>query len=246
MIKDAITDQGSWLFRRRSYILLGFAPLFLVAMMRPEPIEMDFGQNWDNIYEIACVLLAFIGLGIRAFTVGFVPIGTSGRNTRSQVADSLNTTGIYSLTRNPLYLGNAIMYVAIAMFTQDFYVALTMVLFLVIYMERIIATEERFLAEKFGEVYLRWQAETPAFFPRLHGWHTSELPFSVRNMLKREYTGLFLMIAVFFVMDQGREFINERAPIDTGWLIFLIAGATIYIVLRTLKKKTNLLSVPGR
>ena len=31
---------------------------------------------------------------------------TSGRNTHDQVADSLNTSGIYSIVRHPLYVGN--------------------------------------------------------------------------------------------------------------------------------------------
>jgi protein-S-isoprenylcysteine O-methyltransferase Ste14 len=246
MINDSMTRQGNWLFRWRSYILLGFAPLFVFAMMRPEPIEAGFGAFWDSAYETSCLALAFIGLGIRALTVGFVPAGTSGRNTRGQVADTLNTTGIYSLTRNPLYFGNSIIYVAVALFTQDIYVALTMALFLVIYLERIIAAEERFLEQKFGAAYLQWANAVPAFFPRLHGWRKPALPFSLRNVLKREYSGLFALVATFFVMDQGRDYLAEGARLDTAWLLFFIAGAAIYLTLRTLKKHTGLLNIAGR
>ena len=52
-----------------------------------------------------------------------MPAGTSGRNTAKQVADTLNTTGLYSLTRNPLYLGNAVIYMAIACFLQNVWFA---------------------------------------------------------------------------------------------------------------------------
>ena len=31
---------------------------------------------------------------------------TSGKNTAKQIAESLNTSGIYSVLRNPLYLAN--------------------------------------------------------------------------------------------------------------------------------------------
>ncbi len=66
-----------------------------------------------------------------------------------------------------------------------------MLLFLIIYLERIIATEEEFLAGKFGDAYRDWATEVPAFFPRLTGWRAPELPFSFRNVLRREYSGPF-------------------------------------------------------
>ncbi|MGC9453013.1 MAG: methyltransferase family protein, partial [Oceanipulchritudo sp.] len=51
-------------------------------------------------------------------------MGTSGRNTKQQVAYSLNTTGFYSVVRNPLYLGNFFMYLGIALFTHHWWLVL--------------------------------------------------------------------------------------------------------------------------
>ena len=49
--------------------------------------------------------------------VGFTPRGTSGRNTKEgQVAESLNTLGMYSMCRHPLYLGNLLMWLGIVMY----------------------------------------------------------------------------------------------------------------------------------
>ena len=81
MIADSMARQGNWFFRWRSYVLLGFAPLALLVVMQPEPIETTFGQLADTLFESACIALAFLGLAIRAVTVGYVPAGTSGRNT---------------------------------------------------------------------------------------------------------------------------------------------------------------------
>ena len=94
MIADSIARQGSWFFRWRSYVLLGFAPMVLLVVTQPEPIETSFGQLADTLFETACIGLAFLGLAIRAHVVGHVPAGTSGRNTAKQVADTLNTTGL--------------------------------------------------------------------------------------------------------------------------------------------------------
>lgn len=247
LMRETLVRQGGWLFRWRSYVLFGLAPLFVLAISVPEPIEARFGPSWDCAYEAACIALAFLGLAVRAFTVGHVPAGTSGRNTHGQVAETLNTTGAYSLTRNPLYLGNAIIYMAIALFCQDPVLAVAVALFLVLYLERMIACEEAFLAEKFGPGYLAWARDVPAFFPRLSGWRAAALPFSVRNVLRREYSGFFAIVATFFVIDQARELLVEhRDTADPAWLFALAGGGIVYLALRTLKKQTRLLAVPGR
>ncbi|MDP3898853.1 MAG: isoprenylcysteine carboxylmethyltransferase family protein [Mesorhizobium sp.] len=247
MIGDVIARQGNWLFRWRSYILLGFIPLGALAISSPEPVEVNFGQSLDYTYEIACILLAFVGLGIRMFTIGFTPKGTSGRNTREQVAETLNTTGMYSITRNPLYLGNAIIYMAIALFTQSLSFALVMGLFLVIYLERIIAIEERFLAQKFGEDYRVWTERVPVFFPKYSLWTPPTLGFSVRNVLRREYSGFFAIIAAVVVIDYAHEaFAEGEMQIGIAWAAFFLVGAAIYVLLRSLKKHTNILTVEGR
>jgi protein-S-isoprenylcysteine O-methyltransferase Ste14 len=247
MIADSIARQGGWFFRWRSYVLLGFAPLMLLVLTRPEPIEVRFGHMADTLFEAACIAVAFVGLAIRALVVGYVPAGTSGRNTTRQIAKSLNTTGLYSVTRNPLYLGNSISVMGIAFFLQDVWFALLMAMFLVIYLERIIATEERFLTETFGDAYRNWAATVPVFLPRFSGWRRPELPFSFRNVLRREYSGFFAIIATFFALDQLREYLAESVTaIDTNWLAAFVLGAAVYLLLRWLKKHTGLLDVTGR
>lgn len=247
MINDVIANQGGWLFRWRSYILLGFTPLIALVILQPEPIHTHFGETADTIYEAICIVIAFIGLGIRGLTVGVVPAGTSGRNTHAQRANSLNTTGMYSLTRNPLYFGNSIIYVAVAMFTQSLWLTILMILFLIVYLERIIATEERYLLDKFGEPYAQWAASVPVFFPRLHGWVPPELGFSIKNVLKREYSGFFGIVATLFIIDTIQEYVTEnQTSIDQTWLIAFMVSAAIYLGLRALKKHTSLLKVEGR
>ena len=66
-------------------------------------------------------------------------------------------------------------------------------------------------------------------------------------MLRREYSGLFAIIAVFFVLDQSREYLAEsKTAIDPDWLAALALGAFAYVLLRLAKKRTRLLNVVGR
>jgi len=247
MIVDAIADQGSWFFRWRSYVLLGFAPLILWSISEPEPIELAFGPLADSIYEAVCIAIAFAGLGVRVMVAGFAPAGTSGRNTKRQIAERLNTTGIYSLTRNPLYLGNALTVMGIALFTQSVSLVLLMAMFLVVYLERIIAAEERFLTATFGDYYLTWARGVPVFAPRLTGWVAPALPFSLRTVLKREHSSMLAILASLYTIDQFREWMTSATPVvDFDWTASLAVGTTVYLILVWLKKRTGFLHIAGR
>ncbi len=113
LLARRLRQQGSLLFRWRSFIPLIFLPLLVVSQMQPERLEVMVGETVSDGFEILCLIIVALGLAIRAYTVGFVPRGMSGRNTRGQVATVLNTTGMFSITHNPLYLGNAVTYLGI-------------------------------------------------------------------------------------------------------------------------------------
>lgn len=67
-------------------------------------------------------------------------------------------TGIYRLTRNPMYLGMALAYLGLALGTASpAALALFPVLVAVIHTQ-VIAREERYLEAKFGEEYLAYKA----------------------------------------------------------------------------------------
>ena len=58
---------------------------------------------------------------MRFYTVGTTPKETSGRNTNQQVAAVLNSTGMYSMLRHPLYLGNYLIWVGLSIATFNLY-----------------------------------------------------------------------------------------------------------------------------
>ena len=82
---------GNWLFKRG-----GWQPVVLFLLAVPVIFITDYSKIGANVKLYTCitsVLLSFIGLLIRAYTVGTTPKGTSGRNTVEQIAESLNSTG---------------------------------------------------------------------------------------------------------------------------------------------------------
>jgi protein-S-isoprenylcysteine O-methyltransferase Ste14 len=246
-LREEIEKQGNWLFRYRGYIPLLLLPLVIVALKDSEFLEKHFGDSIDDTWEIFCLGISFFGLFIRCITIGYVPKGTSGRNTDQQRADRLNTTGMYSIVRHPLYLGNFLIMLGIMMFTQVGWIVLISVLAFWLYYERIIFAEEEFLRKKYGGIFVEWAERTPAFFPALRRWQRPELPFSFRTVLRREYTGLFVITLSFTALEVVGDIIADgRVEMDTEWIAFFTAGLIFYLSLRTLKKKTGFLDVEGR
>ncbi len=244
MIEEFETT-GEWLFRWRSYLPLILIVIILISVNHfGYPFQSHF---LDELWEAGCLLVGLFGLSIRALTAGFVPRNTSGRNTVHQVADTLNTTGMYSIVRNPLYLGNFFMGLAIALFLRVWWVPLIYALTFTLYYERIIFAEEMFLRRKFGEVYMAWSSQTPAFFPKLSRWRKPELGFSFRVVLRREFQSLYGLIIALFVLEQGLElYLGHGFHVDTMWKWIIIISTCFYSIVMILHLKTKLLRVEGR
>lgn len=111
-LQEELEKQGIWLFRYRGtlplIVLLIGTILYLRTEIYPETFFLE-ETPYEIYFEMLCLLVSLFGLAIRVYTVGYTPRNTSGRNIKKQVADKLNTTGIYSIVRHPLYLGNFFM-----------------------------------------------------------------------------------------------------------------------------------------
>jgi protein-S-isoprenylcysteine O-methyltransferase Ste14 len=210
----------------------------------------DYRQFTDDVgtaLTVISVVLSLSGFVIRAYAIGTTPAGTSGRNTNEQIAESLNQTGIYSVVRHPLYLGNYLMWIGIVMFTFNLYFIMIVSLAYWLYYERIMFAEERFLERKFGEHYLTWSQKVPAFIPRFQNFIPSVIPFSLKSVLRREYSGLLATVLGFAFVDHLRYFLinGNYKPFRVSSLVLIILSV-IAILLRTLKHKTHTLDEEGR
>ena len=243
---NSFEKEGNFLFKHRGEIPI---ILFILAI----PVVYFTGTNnfqsaTQDIIMWVAIALSVLGFIIRAISIGTTPKGTSGRNTKEgQVAESLNTTGIYSTVRHPLYLGNYFMWIGIVLFTFNFEFIVIITFAFWLYYERIMFAEERFLERKFGDAYMDWANRTPAFIPCLKKYKKNIVPFSIVSVLRREYSGVLATIVGFvFIDDLRRYFQDELFRIDTYWHYTLVVALVLVIILRSLKHYTNVLNEEGR
>jgi len=67
------------------------------------------------------------------------------------------TVGVYSYTRNPMYLSMVILLIAFTFLANALWIAISIPFFIVIMQKGVIEREEAYLENKFGEEYLRYK-----------------------------------------------------------------------------------------
>lgn len=236
-------SQGNLLFRHRSWLpLLILFPALGMHVYHQGHLS-PFEVEWEYAIRLIGMLIGLIGLGIRMHVVGHSAPNTSGRNTaQGQVADSLNSTGMYSMVRHPLYLGNFLMWLAPAIWTLDIWFILFFTAAYWLYYERIMFAEEAFLRKKFGTTYDDWAMESPPFIPNISGYITSDRPLSWKKILKKEKNGLAALFLIFWAFDMIPRIIHSGTfdiPMNF-WAISAIISLGIYLILKGLKKSALL------
>uniref|UniRef100_UPI004047AD99 methyltransferase family protein n=1 Tax=Algoriphagus sp. TaxID=1872435 RepID=UPI004047AD99 len=245
-LQEEFESHGNWLFRYRSYlplviILIGWAR-YLRRILHPEEFPLFFSE-FESMYFAVGIGVGLLGLLVRVYTVGYSPRNTSGRNTKEgQVADTLNQTGIYSLVRHPLYVGNFLMWLGPALVTVDLWFIISFCLLYWVYYERIMYAEEQFLRRKFGNEYLVWSAKVPAFLPNFRKFTPPQISFSWKKVFKKEKNGLSALFLIFFLFDASVLFLNPAHVPSTTLTILCVGCGFLYLVLKILKTKTSLLA----
>ncbi|MFH1885651.1 MAG: isoprenylcysteine carboxylmethyltransferase family protein [Pseudomonadota bacterium] len=241
--REELERSGNFLFRWRSYIPLGLIVLVLACILT----SPDRAESQDLWLEMTGFAVSLFGLFIRVMVIGYKARGTSGRNTQQQEASVLNTRGMYSMVRHPLYLGNFIIWFGLALMFGEWWMATIVGLIFWVYYERIIFAEEEFLRREFGQEFLDWAEGIPTFIPDFRKWKSPEVSFSWKKALGNEYHGFFAIISAFMVIEVLGDLIREhRFEIDILWAVIFGVGLVTYSVIRYLKRRTHVLDTPDR
>ncbi len=242
---QSIENQGNFLFKYR-----GQFPVILFLLSIPFIYLTDYRYIDDTLTSILIsisIVLCLIGFLVRFYTIATSAKDTSGRNTQQQVANSLNTKGIYSIMRHPLYFGNFLIWLGIAISTFNFYFIIFMSLIFWIYYERIMLVEEKFLESKFKNNFNFWSNKVPAFFPSFVNFESADISFSYLTILRREYSSVLSAVIGFVFIELVKNYVDKNDFfISVYSIVVLIVTLIIVLILRYLKHNTTILNEDDR
>lgn len=128
------------------------------------------------------------GMFFRAWSSGYI-------NKDKELA----TEGPYALTRNPLYFGNFVLGLGIAIAGNNFASYLIFFVFYLMFFPFLMIVEHKRLKKKFGKEYEEWSKKSNSFFPKIK--RLRHLGFNISFYMKnREYRVLYFSLIVIAIM----------------------------------------------
>jgi len=115
-------------------------------------------------------VLTLIGEALRFWGVAYA--GSLTRVTGSVGAPEVVIAGPFSYVRNPLYIGNILMYTGVGVMANALtpWLVLVALVYFSIQYSLIVSLEEEFLEKEFGEAYIEYRKNVPRFLPRLQSY----------------------------------------------------------------------------
>jgi protein-S-isoprenylcysteine O-methyltransferase Ste14 len=191
MKPDWITRLGGWLFRQRSWLPLPIAAALLL-IPGGSPSIVSTRLLW------AGVLVVLTGEMLRLWAVHH--IGVISR-TRSDRLGPLVATGPFSLVRNPLYVGNILLWAGFAVSARLLWITPFVLLLLAFEYHAIVKWEERLLESRLGDAYRSYASRVSRWVPsiRTPDRLVNDARFSWRETLFSE-RGTLLAIALGYLL----------------------------------------------
>jgi protein-S-isoprenylcysteine O-methyltransferase Ste14 len=236
--KTLFVKIGDFFFKYRNIVF----PLFLFpffVFFKPAAIAHTEGELLGP-REIAALVVVFSGLAFRLATIGWAYIKRGGLN-KEVYANTLVIEGYFGLCRNPLYVGNMLIYSGLFLFHGNpFVVVLGIGLYWFIY-ESIIAAEEHFLKQKFGPEYDTYCQAVPRWIPNVNRYKQSiqGMTFQFDRCLTKDYTTIYNTLFALIAVEVVRDFYRDHALLWVAvrpWAVALV-GLTVALSLVKVYKK---------
>lgn len=192
-----MSDIASKFFKYRSYTPIPFVMLMLLFIN---------ANIWSLIIGFG---FALSGELIRLWGVSWA--GSETRTTGAVGGTFLIVSGPFAHVRNPLYVGNIIMYFGLGVMSYAIfpYLQIIALAFFVVQYHFIVKAEEGYLRQTFGSNYETYTKNVPRFLPRLTAYkvkNVTQPPFNLKAGLRSERRtfqalGLtsFLIIIMWFL-----------------------------------------------
>ncbi len=151
-------------------------------------------------------IVALIGEGFRLWGVSYA--GSETRTTGDVGGTYLVISGAFGHVRNPLYLGNILLYVGIGIMSNALfpYLQIFALIFFYIQYRLIIIAEEKYLKSTFGKAYEKYYNSVPRLIPRITKYKdetVTQPPLNINAGLRSEKKSLqaFTIITIILIIQ---------------------------------------------
>ena len=135
---------------------LFFAATFLVAVCIQQYIPIDRAFFDSGMATILGVLIMVLGL-VLLFPALYRFVKTKNTLVTIRPANTLQTTGVYAITRNPMYISLLLLYLGLSFIIGNWWNMILLPLLVIVVQEYIIKREERCLTHRFGEAFTAYK-----------------------------------------------------------------------------------------
>ncbi|MFZ5931483.1 MAG: methyltransferase family protein [Pseudomonadota bacterium] len=235
---NMIVQIGDWFFKYRN---IAFPAMLLALFTGLQPTPFLGSPVIDAWADMLGLLLALAGSGLRAWVIGLAYIKRGGLDKKVH-ADTLVSSGMFAVCRNPLYVGNALVLLGLFMVHNNPLAYIIGLLFFGVAYWGIVAAEEKFLLEKFGDGYRAYCARVNRFWPDFTHYHEAVegMDFNWRRIVIKDYStvytwvvGMIILIAWEHTCWNGGAFIDAMESV----LIPLGIATALVLLVRILKKR---------
>lgn len=229
---------GNFMFRYRN---MAFPVCLAVLLIAFPPVGQDGGGRLDVWVGGTALAVALAGEALRILTVGLEYIKRGGLNKRVY-AENLVTNGLFAHCRNPLYVGNLMIALAVLALPGRIDLFLVGGVLVALTYVAIVAAEERYLREKFGDGYEAYCRDTNRWFPDLRGLGATiaSMKFNWRRVLLKESSSFYGWIAAVFVVGGIKTEFSVGRPDFVLFAVLFAAGTVAFATIRVLKQTRRL------
>lgn len=229
-MKNLMLSIGNFFFKYRNQAF----PLIIVALFvaAPPAATVLGSATLEHWKDAAALLIVSAGLILRATVIGYAYIKRGGLNKRVYAKD-LVTEGMFGVCRNPLYVGNMLIYSGLFLFHGNpVVVAVGCVLFGFIY-QCIIYAEEEFLADKFGEAYSAYCRDVPRWGLKLSAFSASTegMAFNIRRVIAKDYSTMSSTLIALLATEFYRVAADSISDQELSYAMVLVGLFVAVIVL---------------
>lgn len=237
-----LVGSGHFFFRYRDVVLPGVLLTLLILTRPRRPLGSD---TLDSVMDGLGFLLACSGQALRIGTIGYAYIVRGGKN-RSVYAEGLVTSGLFATSRNPLYLGNLLIYAGLLVAWNNLWVYVVGGPFFLFLYLSIVAAEEGFLHAKFGRAFERYCHDVGRWVPdpRRLRRAVEGMSFNWRRVVLKEYgtTAAWTLTMSALLIVEALEFATyaERKVEVQGLLAAMASIVCLWALIRWLKLSQRL------